>query len=132
MQIYMYIFRKGYLTNLTGAIEMKFRIIYSLVAILFLIGCESAEEIEAREKAATRAAMDSCIDTMTSSIRSSCSSDPEFSYCSLNYDSSEILGSGCTSRIKNLSYTEQVKMCTNESLKQVNMACATEVYGFPQ
>ena len=108
---------------------MKFKIIYPLAAILFIIGCESAEEIEAREKAATRAALSSCKDTMTSNIRRSCSSDPEFAYCSLNFDSSQILGSGCTSRIKNLSYTEQVKMCTNESLKQVTRACAIEVYG---
>jgi hypothetical protein len=108
---------------------MKFKIIYPLAAILFLIGCESAEEIEAREEAATRAAMSSCEDTMTSNITRSCSSDPAFAYCSLNNDSSQILGSGCTSKIKNLSYTEQVKMCTSESLRQVNYACAIEVYG---
>lgn len=108
---------------------MKFKIIYPLAAILLLIGCESAEEREAREKAATKAAISSCKETMTSNITRSCSSDPEFAYCSLNYDSSEILGSGCTRRIKKLSYTEQVKMCTNESLKQVGRACAIEVYG---
>lgn len=115
---------------------MKFKIIYTLAAILFLIGCESAEEIEAKreaaeeaERAADRRAMDSCRDTMTANIERSCRSNPKFAYCSLNYDSSEILGSGCTSRINNLSYTEQVELCTNESLKKVEKACGIEVFG---
>ena len=108
---------------------MKLKISYLLALILFLIGCESAEEIKAREEAATRAAMNSCKDTMTSNIKLSCSSDPKFAYCALNYDSSQIIGSGCASRIESLSYTEQVEMCTSESLKQVTRACAIEVYG---
>ena len=66
---------------------------------------------------------------MTSNIESSCRADPEFAYCSLNYDRSEILGSGCTRRIKNLSITERADFCIKESLKTVGRACAIEVYG---
>ena len=77
-----------------------------------------------------RAALDYCIGEMTNNIENSCAEDPEFTYCSLNFSRSEILGSGCTSRIRAQgSYSEQVQFCKSESLSGVTRACAIEVYG---
>ena len=101
-----------------------------LLATLFLIGCgPSEEERAAAQKQYEDFAMESCKSTMTSNIERSCRADLEFAYCSLNYDRSEILGSGCTRRIKNLSITERADFCIKESLKTVGRACAIEVYG---
>lgn len=101
-----------------------------LLATILLSGCgPSEEERAAAQRQYERSAMDSCKSTMTSNIERSCRADPEFAYCSLNYDRSEIMGSGCTRRIKNLSITERADFCIKESLKTVGRACAIEVYG---
>ena len=101
-----------------------------LLATLFLSGCgPSEEERAAAQKQYEVSAMESCKSTMTSNIESSCRADPEFAYCSFNYDQSEIIGSGCTSRIKNLPFSEQADFCIKESLRTVRRACAIEVYG---
>ena len=105
-----------------------------LVALWFMGFFEpSAEELAQRERAAKSArsdALTSCKESLSASIRSSCSADPVFAYCSLNYDSSEILGSGCTSAVKRQgSYSEQVEYCQSKSLSTVNRTCAIQIYG---
>lgn len=74
--------------------------------------------------------LEQCVDELTANISSSCESDPVFSYCSLNYESYEIIGSGCTSMVRNQgSYSAQVQYCKNRSLGSVQRTCAIEVYG---
>lgn len=101
-----------------------------LLVTIILSGCgPSEEERKAAQKQRESAAMDRCESTMTSNIERSCRADPEFAYCSLNYERSKIIGSGCTSRIKNLPINERDDFCIEESLRTVGRACAIEVYG---
>jgi hypothetical protein len=102
---------------------------------LYLAGAfdPSPEEIAATEQKAVenrRAILDSCVETLSQQISSSCRSDPVFSYCSLNYDANAILGSGCTRTIEAQgSYQEQAEFCEVESLAGVRTSCAIEIYG---
>ena len=105
-----------------------------ITAIALAIGSmESEEEVAERERAEDRRMgqrLDQCKEDLRDSISRSCESDPVFSYCSLNYESYEIPGSGCTSRVKNRgSYSDQVAYCKKQSLGSVNQSCAIEVYG---
>ena len=102
----------------------------TFLAIICLTGCGPSEaERKAAEKQRETDAMNNCKSIMTSNIESSCRADPEFAYCSLNYDRSEIMGSGCTNRIKNLPFSEKADFCIKESMSTVRRACAIEVYG---
>ena len=102
----------------------------TLLAIFFLSGCgPSEEERKAAQKQRETDAMNNCESRMTSNIESSCRADPEFAYCSLNYDRNKILGSGCTRRIKKLPISEQADFCIERSLGAVDRACAIEVLG---
>ena len=109
---------------------MRKNIGLALLLMVSLSGCGPSEkERERAQEQNERSAMDSCKSTMTSNIERSCRADPDFTYCSLNYDRSEIIGSGCTRRIKNLPYSEQAEFCIKESIRTVGRACAIEVYG---
>ena len=108
--------------------------IFGLIVAFFMGAFDpSEEEIKAqeeRDKVAREKALDSCVDNLTSSITRSCQSDPVFSYCSLNNESHEIIGSGCTSRVKNKGgYANQVEFCKKESLTSVQRTCMIEIYG---
>lgn len=74
--------------------------------------------------------LNECKEDLRDSISRSCQSDPVFTYCSLNNESHEILGSGCTGRVKRKGgIADQVKFCKEESLSSVSRTCAIEVYG---
>ena len=103
--------------------------------VLFFMGAfdPSPEEI-ARQERAVRASekqqIENCKNDLRESIARSCQSDPVFSYCSFNYESHEILGSGCTGRVNRQgSHAEQVKFCKQESVSSVGRTCAIEIYG---
>ena len=47
-----------------------------------------------------------------------------------DYTPSEILGSGCTGRVRRQGgFVSQVEFCKQESTKSVGRTCALEVYG---
>jgi len=88
------------------------------------------EQNEERERELqTKKQLENCKSSMASNIERSCRADPEFAYCSLNYDRSEIMGSGCTRMIKNLPLAERADFCIKRSLGTVPRACLAEVYG---
>jgi len=75
-------------------------------------------------------AYDSCIERTKSQLSRSCAVDPVFTYCSLMYDSYEIVGSGCTSRVKSMGgRSKQIEFCESEVLRDVRQMCDIEVYG---
>tara|TARA_X000000950_G_C13787340_1_gene607855 strand:+ start:112 stop:477 length:366 start_codon:yes stop_codon:yes gene_type:complete len=101
--------------------------ILSTLSILFLFACGPSEEERAEQR---RERVDSCIERTESQLSSSCAADPVFTYCSMMYDSYEIIGSGCTSRVENKGgYPEQIEFCESEVLSGVRRMCAIEVYG---
>ena len=86
----------------------------------------SQEEREERETIA----FDGCVERTESQLSRSCAADPVFTYCSMMYDSYEIIGSGCTSRVKNKGgYSDQIEFCESAVLPGVRRMCAIEVYG---
>ena len=102
-------------------------LILSTLSILFLFACgPSGPSLEERQDMA----FDSCVERTESQLSSSCAADPDFTYCSMMYDSYEIIGSGCTERVKNKGeYSEQIEFCQSEVLPKVRRMCAIEVYG---
>lgn len=104
--------------------------VLSALALMLLTGCgPSEEERAAAQKENERWEMQICTSRMTGNIERSCRADPEFAYCSLNYDQNEILGSGCARRIKDLPAIERADFCIKESLGTVDRACSIEVLG---
>ena len=91
---------------------------------------EAASIAREKERLANMTPLEMCIDTMGGQISSSCREDPVFTYCGLNYERHEIIGSGCTSRVKQQgTYSAQVKFCESQSLRSVKRSCAIEIYG---
>ena len=107
-------------------------IVPALFLFLALSGvfAPSQEEIEERQRERETIAYDGCVERTESQLTRSCAADPVFTYCSMMYDSYEIIGSGCTSRVKNKGeYSEQIEFCESEVLSGVRRMCAIEVYG---
>ena len=101
-----------------------------VLVVIGIISIFNTSDDGSRNADNERFAMESCKNQMTRNINLSCSADPVFSFCSLNYEPYEILGSGCTSRIKSRgTISEQIEYCKTETLPTVNRACAIEVYG---
>lgn len=98
-----------------------------LIALLVLGAFNPSPEEEA---AAKEALLDECVDRLSEDIRRSCRGDPEFSYCSFNYESHEIMGSGCTRAVKSQGgYQQQVDFCTTKSLSNATRTCYIKIYG---
>jgi len=103
--------------------------------VLYALGFfdPSPEEIARQEKAEREyeeRLLKECKEDLRDSISRSCQSDPVFTYCSLNYESHEILGSGCTGRVKRMGgLSAQIEFCKEKSLSSVFRTCAIEVYG---
>jgi len=101
-----------------------------IVAVMLIwIFSNSSEEAITTEKntaISSKDQLEQCIQNLTST----CGSDPIFTYCSLNYASNEIIGSGCTGRVKRQGeYTRQVEFCEKESFSSAKKICAIELYG---
>jgi len=124
-----------FFVNLGGVIGIAIVLVPLFAIVLFFMGAfdPSPEEIARKEgaaRASERQQIEICKQDLRESISRSCQSDPVFSYCSLNYDSHEILGSGCTGRVKRQgSHAAQVQFCKQESLSSVGRTCAIEIYG---
>ena len=97
-----------------------------LIALSFLGAFnDSPEEIEEKKNKM----FNECVTNLGLNISRSCELDPVTSYCGLNYDTNDILGSGCTSRVKRQGSREkQVEFCKDSSLKDVKLMCFNEVY----
>ena len=107
--------------NLTNA----FLIFFSFVMIA---SCSESEEARiAREKAESKAAKVRIESCESRNLRA-CEIDPEFTYCGIKYGDS-VLGSGCTSKIRNKSFSERIAFCKAEVKGEVREMCLIEEYG---
>lgn len=99
-----------------------------LIALSFLGAFDDSPEEIAEQKSKM---LEECITNLGQNISRSCEADPVTSYCGFNYETYEILGSGCTSRVKRQgSWGKQVEFCKDSSLKDVKLMCVTEVYDY--
>jgi len=101
--------------------------VFIFVILLLIDDPQTTTETSKRE---TIAAFESCFKKTRSQVSESCAADPVFTYCSMMYESYEIIGSGCTSRVKNKGGpSEQREFCESEVLRDVRQMCEIEVYG---
>ena len=107
--------------NLTNT----FLIFFSFVMIA---SCSESEEARiAREKAESKAAKIRIESCESRNLRA-CEIDPEFTYCGIKYGDS-VLGSGCTSKIRNKPFSERIAFCKAEVKSEVREMCLIEEYG---
>jgi hypothetical protein len=107
--------------NLTNT----FLIIFSFLVIA---SCSESEEARiAREKAESKAAKIRIESCESRNLRA-CAIDPEFTYCGIKYGDS-VLGSGCTSKIRNKPFSERIDFCKAEIKGEVREMCLIEEYG---
>lgn len=96
-------------------------VLASLLVILF-----SEQPSTNQENVELRSELDYCL--AASRYEEACKEDPVYSYCALT--ESNILGSGCTSRIRSAgTYSDQVAMCKREVRSEIVQVCLTEIYG---
>jgi hypothetical protein len=107
--------------NLTNT----FLIFFSFVMIA---SCSESEEARiAREKAESKAAKIRIESCESRNLRA-CEIDPEFTYCGIKYGDS-VLGSGCTSKIRNKPFSERIAFCKAEVKGEIREMCLIEEYG---
>lgn len=93
-----------------------------------IASCSESEEARiAREKAESKAAKVRIESCESRNLRA-CEIDPEFTYCGIKYGDS-VLGSGCTSKIRNKSFSERIAFCKAEVKGEVREMCLIEEYG---
>lgn len=97
-------------------------------SFLMIASCSESEEARiAREKAESKAAKIRIESCESRNLRA-CEIDPEFTYCGIKYGDS-VLGSGCTSKIRNKPFSERIAFCKAEVKGEVREMCLIEEYG---
>ena len=108
---------------------------FALACIVLISACAESEEARiAREEAriarekAENAARESRVESCVSRNIRACDVDPEFTYCGIVYGDN-VIGSGCTSKIRNKPFNERAQFCKEQVEDNVYTMCLIQEYG---
>lgn len=109
-------------------IDNKFRVLIIFTCVLFISACGESEEAREKRLKAEREASKFRIESCESRSLRACEIDPEFTYCGIKFGEN-VIGSGCTSRIRNMPFSEGVDFCKAQIKSEVREMCLIQEYG---
>ena len=108
--------------------KIKYKFFFILLSLLVISSCgESDEDRLERQKSEREAAKSRYKSCEARSLRA-CEVDPEFTYCGIKYGEN-VIGSGCTSRIRNIPSLERADFCKAQIKDAVNEMCLIQEFG---